>query len=70
MRLLLVEDEHDIQGFLKQALADAGYQVDVAPDGKSAEALATAHSYDILTSYNIMGSRWVAFISHSSARFC
>ena len=48
MRLLLVEDEHDIQGFLKQALADAGYQVDVAPDGKSAEALATAHSYDIL----------------------
>ncbi len=48
MRLLLVEDEHDIQTFLKQALADAGYQVDVAPDGKTAEALATSTAYDIL----------------------
>ena len=48
MRLLLVEDEHDIQIFLKQALADAGYQIDVAPDGKTAEALATSNSYDIL----------------------
>ncbi len=48
MRLLLVEDEHDIQAFLKQALADAGYQVDVAPDGKTAEALATSTAYDIL----------------------
>jgi len=48
MRLLLVEDEHDIQAFLKQALAEAGYQVDVAPDGKTAEALATVAQYDIL----------------------
>ena len=48
MRILLVEDEHDIQSFLKQALTEAGYQVDLAPDGKSAEALAVAHSYDIL----------------------
>jgi DNA-binding response OmpR family regulator len=48
MRLLLVEDEHDIQSFLKQALTEAGYEVDLAPDGKSAEGLALAHSYDIL----------------------
>ena len=48
MRLLLVEDELDIQSFLKQALRDAGYEVDVAADGKSAENLARAHSYDIL----------------------
>ena len=48
MRLLLVEDEHDIQIFLKQALAEASYEVDVAPDGKTAESLATATSYDIL----------------------
>ncbi len=48
MRLLLVEDEHDIQTFLKQALAEAGYQVDVAPDGKTAETLAIAAAYDIL----------------------
>ena len=48
MRILLVEDEHDIRSFLKQALTEAGYQVDLAPDGRSAEALAVAHSYDIL----------------------
>jgi two-component system copper resistance phosphate regulon response regulator CusR len=48
MRLLLVEDENDIQRFLKQALTQAGYQVDVAPEGKRAEALALVHSYDIL----------------------
>ncbi|HWG22010.1 MAG TPA: response regulator transcription factor [Terracidiphilus sp.] len=48
MRLLLVEDEHDIQAFLKQALTEAGYRVDVAPDGKSAENLAVLNRYDIL----------------------
>jgi len=48
MRLLLVEDEHDIQTFLEQALTQAGYQVDLAPDGKTAEGLAQANAYDIL----------------------
>jgi DNA-binding response OmpR family regulator len=48
MRLLLVEDEHDIQTFLKEALAEAGYLVDVAPDGKTAESLAIGGTYDIL----------------------
>ena len=48
MRLLMVEDEHDIQAFLRQALAEAGYDVDVAPDGRSAEALAKNNKYDIL----------------------
>lgn len=48
MQLLLVEDEHDIQAFLKQALSEAGYRVDVAPDGRSAESLALLHPYDIL----------------------
>jgi len=48
MRLLMVEDEHDIQAFLQQALSEAGYSVDVAPDGRAAEALAKANTYDIL----------------------
>ena len=48
MRLLLVEDERDIQAFLKQALAEAGYSVDVSPDGKTAEDLAAVNPYDIL----------------------
>lgn len=48
MRLLLVEDEHDIQSFLRQALTEAGYRVDVAPDGRTAESLAVSNPYDIL----------------------
>ena len=48
MRLLLVEDEHEIQVFLEQALTESGYRVDVAPDGKSAEKLTAANKYDIL----------------------
>ena len=48
MRLLLVEDEHEIQVFLEQALAESGYRVDVAPDGKSAERLTATNKYDIL----------------------
>jgi DNA-binding response OmpR family regulator len=48
MRLLMVEDEHDIQAFLQQALSEAGYSVDVAPDGRTAEALSKSNKYDIL----------------------
>lgn len=44
----MVEDEHDIQAFLQQALAEAGYSVDVAPDGRTAESLARNNQYDIL----------------------
>ena len=48
MRLLLVEDEHDIQSFLRRSLEEAGYQVDAAADGKTAERLAVEAAYDIL----------------------
>ena len=48
MRLLLVEDEHDIQSFLRRSLEEAGYQVDAAADGKTAEHLARETAYGIL----------------------
>jgi len=48
MRLLLVEDELEIQDFLKQPLADAGYDVDAANDGRSATQLASGKKYDVL----------------------
>lgn len=48
MRLLLVEDEHDIQIFLRNSLEEAGYQVDVAGDARQAEQLALDAAYDIL----------------------
>ena len=48
MRILLVEDEHDIQSFLLRSLEEAGYQVDAAADGKAAEGLAQENVYDAL----------------------
>jgi DNA-binding response OmpR family regulator len=48
MRLLLVEDEVDIQGFLQRSLEEAGYEVEVAPDARTAEQLAIGSQFDIL----------------------
>ena len=48
MRLLLVEDELDIQRFLKTSLSEAGYQVEAAADGKTAERLAIDSQFDVL----------------------
>src|ERR1700760_161579 len=48
MRLLLVEDEPEIQSFLKQPLANAGYEVDAAKNGRTAIQLAFATKYDVL----------------------
>jgi DNA-binding response OmpR family regulator len=48
MRLLLIEDEVEIQSFLRRSLAEAGYQVDVAPDGATAERLAIEGVHDAL----------------------
>jgi DNA-binding response OmpR family regulator len=46
MRLLLVEDEVEIQGFLERSLVEAGYQVDAAADAKTAERLAVERAHD------------------------
>ena len=48
MRLLLVEDELEIQGFLKLSLAEVGYEVDAAEDGETAKRLAATRTYDAL----------------------
>jgi two-component system copper resistance phosphate regulon response regulator CusR len=48
MRLLLVEDEVDIRSFLRRSLEEAGFQVEEAADGKTAERLAGEGVYDIL----------------------
>ncbi len=45
MRLLLIEDELEIQGFVKQSLLEAGYEVDTAEDAKTATQLVSTHVY-------------------------
>ncbi len=46
MRILLVEDDPDLARQLKQALADADYVVDHAPDGEEAQFLGETEPYD------------------------
>jgi two-component system copper resistance phosphate regulon response regulator CusR len=48
MRLLLVEDEVEIQGFLRRSLTEAGYQVEAAGDARTAERLTLDGPHDVL----------------------
>jgi DNA-binding response OmpR family regulator len=48
MRLLLVEDEVEIQNFLKRSLSEAGYQVEAAGDARTAERMTVESIHDVL----------------------
>lgn len=48
MRILVVEDEPSIARSVRQGLTEAGYAVDVAPDGQEGLAYAQAADYDVL----------------------
>jgi two-component system OmpR family response regulator len=48
MRVLLVEDDADLQRLLKKALADAGYVVDSASDGEEGHFLGDTEPYDVV----------------------
>ncbi len=47
MRVLLIEDEPDLRESLRQALAGAGFAVDVAADGRTGEYLGAIENYDL-----------------------
>ena len=46
MRILLVEDDKDLQRLLKKALSDSGYVVDTASDGEEGHFLGDTEPYD------------------------
>jgi len=48
MRVLLVEDDPGIAGFVRKGLSEAGYAIDVAPDGHAGLAYALAADYDLI----------------------
>jgi two-component system response regulator TctD len=48
MRLLLVEDNHDIATWLQKALSAAGHAVDIAPDGVQADQLLAYEPYSLV----------------------
>jgi two-component system, OmpR family, copper resistance phosphate regulon response regulator CusR len=48
MRILIVEDEAGISGFLKEGLEEEGFAVDVASNGNSGLEYAMINEYDLL----------------------
>ena len=48
MRLLVVEDDLEIAGFLRKALSEAGHVVDHADNGRDGLFLATGEPYDAI----------------------
>jgi two-component system copper resistance phosphate regulon response regulator CusR len=48
MRLLLVEDEVEIQSFLQRSLTEAGYHVEAASDARTAERMTIEGAHDVL----------------------
>jgi DNA-binding response OmpR family regulator len=48
MKILVVEDDRKVAGFIEQGLREEGYAVDVAPDGDEAGMLAHVYDYDLI----------------------
>lgn len=48
MRILVVEDDRKVAGFIEQGLREEGYAVDIARDGEAATISAHVYDYDII----------------------
>jgi DNA-binding response OmpR family regulator len=48
MKILVVEDDRKVAGFIEQGLREEGYAVDVAPDGDEGTMMAHVYEYDLL----------------------
>lgn len=57
LRILVVEDEKKVAAFLRQALEEEGYAVDMTHDGDAGFDLARCHEYDLLILDHLLPSR-------------
>ena len=48
MRILLVEDDRKVAGFIKKGLAEEGYAVDTAADGETGLAMGLDRLHDLI----------------------
>ena len=48
MRILTVEDDRKVAGFIAQGLREEGHAVDIASDGEEATTLAHVNAYDVI----------------------
>ena len=72
MKILVVEDDRKVAGFIEQGLREEGYVVDVAPDGDEALMLAHVYEYDIILLDIVLpkknGFQWTPPTASSSPR--
>jgi len=48
MRILIIEDNPKMSGFIRKGLTEQGYAVDVARSGHDGEEMASAEAYDVI----------------------
>jgi DNA-binding response OmpR family regulator len=48
LRILLVEDDHWVAGFMQTGLESEQYEVDIATDGRGAIEMGSTQSYDLI----------------------
>ena len=48
MKILCVEDDRKVAGFIEMGLKEEGYVVDIATDGEEACTLAHVYDYDVI----------------------
>ena len=48
MKILVVEDDRKVAGFIEQGLIEEGYVVDIAANGEEATTLAHVYNYDVI----------------------
>jgi two-component system, OmpR family, response regulator len=48
MRILIIEDDHDVAAFIAKGLKEARHLAEIAPNGKDGLFLATTEPYDVL----------------------
>lgn len=48
MRILVVEDQKKMAGFIRKGLIELGYSIDLAETGSAAESLAAENPYDLI----------------------
>ncbi|MDP3774366.1 MAG: response regulator transcription factor [Gemmatimonadales bacterium] len=48
MKILVIEDDRKVAGFIEQGLREEGYAVDVAQDGDEGTMLAHVYDYDVI----------------------
>jgi DNA-binding response OmpR family regulator len=48
VKILVIEDDRKVAGFIEQGLREEGYAVDIAPDGEEGTMLAHVYDYDVI----------------------